>query len=249
MFYEEKLVLAVNEAGAPHVVCAAEPPVAPSGLRQHIGAHQGAPCMACTIDALPQSFTAVGLRAAYDLIGESLYLLAGKAWQMVYWDRRTRFCSFCGAATTITSAISKGCPTCGQELFPSIAPAVLALVRKGDAALLVRARNFNGPHYGLVAGFLEPGETFEECVRREIWEETALHVEGIRYVGNQPWPYPSGLMVGFTADYVAGEICLQDQELSEAAFFTADHLPQLPHKLSLARRMIDAWAATYGVTL
>jgi NAD+ diphosphatase len=117
------------------------------------------------------------------------------------------------------------------------------LVRRGDEVLLVRARNFRGKHYGLVAGFLEPGETLEECVAREVMEETGLRIRNIQYFGNQPWPYPCGLMVGFTAEYESGDIALQAEELTTAAFFRRDNLPELPRKLSIARRLIEAWIA------
>jgi NAD+ diphosphatase len=141
------------------------------------------------------------------------------------------------------SAVAKRCPACGKEICPTIAPAVLVLIRKGDRALLVRARTFRGTNHGLVAGFLEVGETFEECVEREVYEETGLRITGIRYFGSQPWPYPSGLMVGFVAAYASGRIDLRDHELIVAEFFSRDALPELPHKLSLARQMVDWWAA------
>ena len=109
--------------------------------------------------------------------------------------------------------------------------------------LLVRARNFRGTFHGLVAGFLEVGETLEECVVREVREETGLTIRNIRYFDNQPWPYPSGLMVGFVADYVSGEVHVQEEELTTAAFFRRDALPEIPRKLSMARRLIDWWIA------
>ena len=129
------------------------------------------------------------------------------------------------------------------EIYPVISTAILVLVRKEDSLLLVHARNFKGTFNSLVAGFLETGETLEECVAREVKEETGLDVKNIRYFGSQPWPYPSGLMVGFIADYAGGDIHLQDDELSSGNFYTRDHLPELPRKLSLARKMIDWWIA------
>jgi NAD+ diphosphatase len=107
--------------------------------------------------------------------------------------------------------------------------------------LLVRAKNFRRNYYGLVAGFVETGESLEECVAREVYEETGITITNIRYYGSQPWPYPMGLMVGFYADYVEGDVSLLDGELSEAAFFSRDHLPPIPEKLSMARRLIDNW--------
>ena len=139
--------------------------------------------------------------------------------------------------------IMKKCPNCGREIYPVISTAILVLVRKEDSLLLVHARNFKGTFNSLVAGFLETGETLEECVAREVKEETGLDVKNIRYFGSQPWPYPSGLMVGFIADYAGGDIHLQDDELSSGNFYTRDHLPELPRKLSLARKMIDWWIA------
>ena len=126
-------------------------------------------------------------------------------------------------------------------MFPAISPAILVLIRKGEEVLLVRARNFRGSFSGLVAGFLETGETLEQCVEREVKEETGLQIRNISYFGNQPWPYPSGLMIGFIADYAGGEIRLQDEELSSAGFYSKENLPEIPHKLSLARKMIDWW--------
>lgn len=112
---------------------------------------------------------------------------------------------------------------------------------KGESILLVHARNFRGSYKGLVAGFLEPGETLEECVNREVMEETGLTIKNLKYFGSQPWPYPSGIMIGYTAEYESGTIKLQDEELSAGAFYTREHLPEIPKKLSIARKMIDAW--------
>ena len=97
---------------------------------------------------------------------------------------------------------------------------------------------FRGTFKGLVAGFLEPGETLEECVHREVMEETGLRIRNLKYFGSQPWPYPSGIMVGYTAEYESGSIKLQDEELSAGAFYTRDNLPEIPKKLSIARRLI-----------
>lgn len=183
----------------------------------------------------------MGLRASYDYLDPVLHKIAGKAYELIYWDQHSRFCPSCGTKTVMQTTISKQCPNCKYEIYPVVSPAILVLIRKGDAILLVHARNFKGSFYGLVAGFLETGETLEECVRREVMEETGLEINNITYFGNQPWPYPSNLMVGFIADYVSGTIRLQDEELSEGAFFTKDNLPELPRKLSLARKMIDWW--------
>ena len=137
--------------------------------------------------------------------------------------------------------IMKKCPSCAYEIYPPISTAIIVLIRRGEEILLVHAHNFRGTFYGLVAGFLEVGETLEQCVQREVMEETGLRVKNITYFGNQPWPYPSGLMVGFIADYESGEIKLQKDELSAGAFYSKENMPEIPRKLSIARKMIDWW--------
>lgn len=186
-------------------------------------------------------FCPMGLRASYDFLEHDLYEQASKAYEILYWDQHSRYCPVCGTPTEQLGLIMKKCPQCGNEMFPAVSPAILVLIRKGEEILLVRARNFRGTFYGLVAGFVETGETLEQCVVREVNEETGLQIRNITYFGNQPWPYPSNLMIGFIADYAGGEIRLQDEELSCAAFFSKENLPEIPHKLSLARKMIDWW--------
>lgn len=188
------------------------------------------------------SYILVGLRAALETLDAPLSQMAGKAFQLVFWEGHSHFCPACGTETKSPSLpVMRFCPACRYELYPVISTAILALVRKGDEILLVRARNFRRTFHSLVAGFLETGETLEECVAREVKEETTLDVRNITYFGNQSWPFPSGLMVGFTADYAGGEIRLQDEELTAGAFYTRGNLPELPRKWSLARRMIDWW--------
>lgn len=186
-----------------------------------------------------------GLRASFDYLPYAEYRAGGKAFQILYWDKHSRFCPVCGTPTEQQGPIMKRCPACGYEIYPPISTAIIVLIRRGkDEVLLVHARNFRGTFYGLVAGFLEPGETLEQCVEREVREETSLSIRNLTYFDSQPWPYPSGLMVGFMADYAGGTIKLQDDELSAGAFYHRDHLPELPQKLSIARRLIDHWLET-----
>ncbi len=130
-------------------------------------------------------------------------------------------------------------------MWPQVAPAIIVRIARGDQILLVHARNFrHADRYGLVAGFVETGETLEQCVEREVMEETHLRIKNLRYFGSQPWPYPSGIMIGFTADYESGEIHLQDEELSRGGWFDRNHLPEIPDKMSIARKLIDDWLTT-----
>ncbi len=206
----------------------------------------GTNAMAAFADHIPEEnaqFVFVDLRTAFDYLEQTSYEQAGKAYELLYWDKHSRFCPVCGTATEHKESIMKKCPACQYELFPAVSPAVIVLIRKEQEILLVRAHNFRGPFHGLVAGFLETGETLEQCVEREVYEETGLRVKNITYFGNQPWPYPSTLMIGFIADYADGEIRLQETELKSGAFFSKDRLPEIPRKLSLARKMIDWWLA------
>ncbi len=188
-----------------------------------------------------EHYVMVGLRASYDLIPRDLYLMAGKAQEISFWDKNYRICPVCCMPMKFHTPISKRCTGCGKEIWPTVSTAIIVLVRRGNEVLLVHARNFRGDYYGLVAGFVETGETLEECVQREVFEETGLTIQNIRYFGSQPWPYPFGLMVGFNADYASGEIKLQSSELSAGKFFNKENLPHIPGKLSMARMLIDNW--------
>ena len=182
-----------------------------------------------------------GLRPSFYKLSKELYLKAGKCQEILYWDKNTQFCGVCGAPMKLHTDISKRCTNCGKEVWPQLATAIIVLIHRGDDVLLVHARNFKGDFYGLVAGFVETGETLEEAVRREVMEETGLTITNLRYFGSQPWPYPCGLMVGFNADYVSAEVHLQRSELSKGAWFNKNNLPTIPEKLSIARKLLDNW--------
>jgi len=160
-----------------------------------------------------------GLRESYLIITEEEYMMAAKVSELLFWDSQTRYCGVCGAKMNPIDGISKRCSACGKEMFPALTPAILVLVKRGEEALLVHARNFKRNFYGLVAGFVETGESLEECVAREVKEETTLEIKNIRYFGSQSWPFPANLMIGFVADYSAGELCFADNELSAGGIF------------------------------
>ena len=242
-------LLIEKKADGYHIPYATEPPApVPVGSTIHsIGEVEGYPARTYAIHhPVPgdehTSRMMKDLRASFDVLPLEEYKQAGKASQILTWDRNSRYCPMCGVPTVQVAPIAKRCPQCRQEFYPRISPAVIVLIKKGeDEVLLVHARNFRGTFKGLVAGFLEPGETLEECVAREVMEETHLHIKNLHYFGSQPWPYPSGIMVGYWADYESGTIKLQDDELSAGAFYSRDNLPELPKKLSIARKLIDAW--------
>ena len=190
---------------------------------------------------LPPNYSFCDLRSSFKKLPLHLYQQAGKCYEIIYWDQHTKYCGICGSPMMMHSDISKKCINCGNEVWPQLATAIIVLIERGDEVLLVRSRNFKRNFYGLVAGFVETGESLEEAVKREVSEETGLQIANIKYFASQPWPYPCGLMIGFTATYAGGEIVLQEEELKEAGWFSRDHLPEIPEKLSIARRLIDYW--------
>ena len=181
------------------------------------------------------------LRQAYFRLSPEEYRLACKEAELSYWDSQTQFCSVCGAPMQKHTDISKICTKCNREIWPQLAIAVIVRITRGDEILLVKAHTFTSNHYGLVAGFVETGENLEEAVRREVKEEVGLTICNLRYFGSQTWPFPCGLMVGFTAEWERGDIVLQREELSHAAWFKKDNLPNIPDQASIARWLIDDW--------
>jgi NAD+ diphosphatase len=219
----------------------------PQQGRHYLGLFDGHACYAVDLPegaAAPPGMGYEGLRRIYGLLDEELFWLAGRAVQIVEWDRTHRFCGRCGVSLLARPRErAKECPQCGLLQFPRLAPAVIVLVERGDQLLMARARHFAPGVYSVVAGFVEPGETLEEAVQREVFEETGIRIKDIRYFGSQPWPFPHSLMVGFTAKYAGGEIRINREELEDAGWYTADRLPGQPGKISIARRLIEWFLA------
>ncbi len=197
---------------------------------------------------LPEGVIAGGLRQFYPRLGDMMFSLAGRAIQVVTWDRTHQFCGQCGTPTErLTHERAKRCPACGLTNYPRLSPAIIiAVVRhtgQGRRLLLARNHHFPPGRFSVIAGYVDPGETLEECARREVGEEVGIQIKDIRYFGSQPWPFPNSLMIGFTAEYAGGEIVPEEKEITEAGWFAADALPGLPPKMSIARRLIDWFAA------
>lgn len=188
---------------------------------------------------LPGNFRIDGLRAAYHALNKADFRAAGRARQIIEWHRTHRFCSRCGTATERElRQDSMTCPSCGQRHFPRVAPAVIVLVQRGRQALLGRSPHFTEGVYSTLAGFVEPGESLEECVHREIAEEVGVRVGNLRYFASQPHSFPNSLMVGFVADWIEGWIQIDAQEIEDARWFDRDRLPTLPHPMSIAHALI-----------
>lgn len=190
----------------------------------------------------PPGMAFQGLRRLFGALGEEVWKLAGRAVQIVEWDRNHRFCGRCGAGTERKEGeLARVCPVCGLQQFPRISPAVIVRIERGDEILLARSPHFAPGVYSTLAGFVEPGESLEETVVREVREEVGVEVANVRYFGSQPWPFPNSLMIGFVADYASGELRLQEGEIEDAGWFTADALPGLPSQYSIARRLIEGF--------
>lgn len=187
------------------------------------------------------------LRQLFYRVDEELFSAAGYACQIVQFDQTHRFCGRCGSKTEVSKTErAKVCPTCGLINYPRVSPSMIVAVIKGNQILLARSTRFKGGFYSVLAGFVEPGETLEECVKREVREEVGVEVINIRYFGSQPWPFPHSLMVGFIADYESGEIVIDPHEIVDAGWYSVDTLPEIPGKISIARRLIDWYISNYG---
>jgi NAD+ diphosphatase len=208
-----------------------------------VGEMDGRACYAAEVEQFPeiQSGEATPLRAIFHLAGVEIFALAGRATQLLDWQKNHRFCGQCGTPTIKKAdELSMQCPSCGLLAYPRISPAVMVLVRDGDKLLLARSPHFKPGVYSALAGFVEPGETLEECAKREVREEVGIEIANLRYFHSQPWPFPNSLMVAFFADYAGGCIKPDPNEIEAADWFSPDALPVLPEPISISRRLIEA---------
>ncbi len=180
------------------------------------------------------------LRSLFGTLDDDFFRLAGRAIQIVHWHQDHLFCGKCGSAMVDRrTEIARKCLNCNFISYPRLSPAVIMSIVRDDHILLARAPRFPAGMYSTLAGFVEPGETLEEAVIREVLEETAINVNNIQYLASQPWPFPHSLMIGFTATYVSGEIHVDHEELEDARWFSVAELPALPSKISISRLLID----------
>ncbi len=185
-----------------------------------------------------------GLRVLFSVLEDAHFALAGRALQLVDWDRTHQFCGRCGSPTEAKrDERVRICPACKLVAYPRVAPAVMMLVRRGKELLLGRSPHFPPGMYSALAGFVEPGESLEQCVAREVGEEVGVQISNIRYFASQSWPFPHSLMIAFVCDWKSGEIRPQEGEIEAANWFDVLQLPRLPSKISIARRLIDAVSA------
>lgn len=229
-----------------HQLQAAAPDLISSIEHHHyLGLYCGKPCHAVYIPpaqtpaAETQGYVWVGLRSQLGQIEDDLFRLAGRALQIANWYNYHRFCGCCGAPTRLDAVDrAKVCDTCDARYYPRLSPCVIGLIERDDHCLLAHNLGFSTGKYSAIAGFIEPGETAEQALAREIKEEVGLQVTNMRYFASQPWPFPGQLMLGFHADYASGEIEVDQVEIGDAQWFHANKLPLTPSAGTISGQLI-----------
>ncbi|MBL8325870.1 MAG: NAD(+) diphosphatase [Rubrivivax sp.] len=241
-FVEGQLLLPAEE-GQPLPPQAPEHFAMAASARHYLGRLDGIDCWALALPEAPQGWRRAPLRAAMMSFGEPLMGLASRAAQVLEWDRTHRFCGACGTPTELLAGErARRCPACNHSAYPRLSPAMMALVwrRHGGRGevLLARSPHYVPGVYSALAGFVEPGESLEECIHREVAEEVGVTVADVRYYGSQSWPFPHSLMVAYTAEWTGGEIVKQAGEIDDAQWFALDALPKVPPRFSIAGHLI-----------
>jgi NAD+ diphosphatase len=207
--------------------------------RHYLGRLDGLDCWALRLPEVPEGWRASPLRAAMMGLPAPLAGLASRAAQVLDWDRTHRFCGACGTATLLqTTERARRCPACGHTAYPRISPAMMALVWRPGEVLLARAPHFVNQMYSALAGFVEAGESIEQCIHREVAEEVGVQVDELRYYGSQSWPFPNSLMMAFTARWAGGQIVPQAGEIEDAQWFPIHALPHIPPRFSISGHLI-----------
>jgi len=248
VFHRTALLIS-GDRQAPEVLAAdsaAALPVPVTDVR-FVGMLGDTPCWAARAasDAAPEGCAFENVRGLFNRLPDEMLAVAGRAVQVVEFDRTHHYCGACATPTVIhEGGRSRKCPNCGETSYPRVAPAMMVLIKRdtrfGRELLLARSPRFPGNMYSALAGFVEPSESIENCIHRESFEEVGVRLGEVRYHGSQGWPFPHSLMIAFVADYASGEIVCQEEEIADAQWFTLDALPQLPHRLSIARRLINS---------
>ncbi len=196
---------------------------------------------------VPEGYDCHTLRELMRSVPEADFRCAARGVHLAHWDRTHRYCGCCGTETVrVGEEVARRCPTCGSVVYPRISPAVIVAVVRDGRLLLAHNSRRASRYYSVIAGFVEPGETLEECVAREVAEETGITVGNIRYMRSQPWPFPDSLMIAFVCDYQAGEIQVDGVEIDHAFWCRPDELPDIPPRSSVARYLIDWFVESHS---
>lgn len=195
----------------------------------------------------PEGVRLFPLRDVWTILGEKTFYEAGRAFQLMKWSRQNKFCGQCGTTMKdMPGETARECPACGNVNYPPVSPAIIVAVEKEGRLLLARSPRFPRGRYSVIAGFVEPGETLEDTVEREVMEEVSISVRNIRYFGSQPWPFPHSLMVGFNAEWAAGEIVVDGDEIEDAGWYSPEEFPEMPPGISIARKLIEDFIERTG---
>lgn len=219
-------------------------------LHQHfMGNHGDVACFAVEVER-SDGLEFAGLRSLFGKTDNMMLALAGRAQQIVEWFRTHQYCGKCGQRTIEHDADrAMVCESCEISSYPRLSPSIIVLVHRGREVLLARNHRFPDGMYSTLAGFVEPGESIEETLVREVEEEVGLVVKNLQYLGSQPWPFPNSLMLGFHAEYDSGDIKLQEEEIADAQWFSIDNLPAIPGKIAISRWLIDDFLSRNGVAI
>jgi len=239
----ELLVKSIGEASEIPRIDEAASLNSTSLTRRYVGVFGNLPCFSVEAPedfAPPPDMVFKGLRGLFGLLPDEVFALAGRSFQMIQFEQRHRYCGQCGSPTEFKKdEYARICPHCNLTVYPGVFPAIIVAVIKGKRILLGRSHRHPKGRYSVLAGFVEFGETLEECVRREIREEVGLEIKNIRYFGSQSWPFPNSLMIGFTAEHAGGDIVIDNHEILDADWFRASALPDVPGRPTIARQLID----------
>lgn len=214
----------------------------------YLGEYQGKHCFTCrlTEPASTSGYQLVHLRQTYPMLIDPLFHVAGIAKQVLTWDYTHQYCGVC--ANPMQSAEkerTKYCATCHHFCYPRISPCVIVLIHDSEQVLLAYSPRFKKKMYSLIAGYIEPGETAEQAIHREVKEEVGIDVKNIRYYGSQPWPFPHSLMFGYFAEYAGGEIIIDHDEIADAQWFNINQLPTIPAEGSIAYKILKQFIDAY----
>ncbi len=193
------------------------------------------------VNEMPPDFITRDVRFNYRRLHPNELTVVGMAQNLMHWHQHTMYCGRCAARTVFAEQgdFHKRCNGCSATYYPKLSPAVIMRVQKDNQILLARGPRLPPGMYSVLAGFVNIGESLEQAVKREVFEEVGLKVNNVRYFKSQPWPFPDSLMLAFTADYESGDFKLEEEEISEARWFTAGNLPPIPPEISVARALID----------
>ncbi len=240
---ENQLLTTINESDGEVFPCGHAVDFGTPQSALLVGAWRGLPCYAAEVESIPEGVVGelMPVRSLFNLVDAETVLLVGRAAHLLDWKRNHRHCGRCGLPTIMKdSEFVMSCEVCNLLVYPRISPAVMVLIRRDDELLLARSHRFKPGMFSALAGFVEAGETLEQCAVREVREEVGIEIANLRYFKSQPWPFPDSLMLAFFADYKGGTIRIDPTEIEDAGWFSRSALPILPDPVSIARQLIEA---------